>query len=40
MRWRNPAGRVALEEEARCGEAGGGEEIELGEKAGEFGDAG
>lgn len=39
VRWRNPAGRVALEEKAGRGKAGGGEEIELGEKAGKLGDA-
>lgn len=39
VRWRNPAGRVALEEKTGRGKAGSGEEIELGEKAGEFGDA-
>ena len=39
VRWRNPAGRVALQEKAGRGKAGGGEEIDLGEKAGELGDA-
>ena len=39
VRWRNPAGRVALKEKAGRGKAGGGEEIELGEKPGKLGDA-
>lgn len=34
VRWRNPAGRVALKEKAGRGKAGGGEEIELSEEAG------